>query len=112
MFVAAWLRFSGVFFLTVLALGAALPADEPVAPPAPPAITSQQIEADWLLQDVVRNLPAADPNTARRTTITTAEDAAGAVDGSRTGRMGSTLWATNRPGGRSIWNKPCRWAGS
>jgi len=88
MFRVGWLRVLGMFFLTFGALGAALPANEPPAPSLSSAITSQQIEADWLLQDVVRNLPAADPNTARRTAITSAEDAAGAVDGIKDGTFG------------------------
>jgi len=75
-------RFLGMFLLASLAFTAAGRAA------APPVISPQQIEADWLLQDLVRRLPAADLNTARRTTLTTAEDAAGAVDGIKDGTYG------------------------
>ena len=71
---AGSMRILAAFVVTTSAISAALPAAEP-------AVTPQQIEADWLLQDVVRKLPSADPNTAQRTAVTTAEDAAGAVDG-------------------------------
>ncbi|MFH1921499.1 MAG: discoidin domain-containing protein [Planctomycetota bacterium] len=51
-----------------------------------PTITREQIEADWLLQDVVRKLPPAEPY--RATPMTTKLDAAGAVDGVKDGRFG------------------------
>ncbi len=94
MYAAGWIRVLGVFVSTILIflIGAALAAEESAAPasptPEPPAITPQQIEADWLLQDVVRKLPPADPNTARQTAVTTAQDAAGAVDGVKDGTYG------------------------
>ena len=88
MIAAAGSCFLRLFVLGVLALGAALPAGELPAPSASLAITPQQIEADWLLQDAVRNPPAADPNTPQRTTVTTAEDAAGAVGGIKDGTYG------------------------
>ncbi|MFH1266299.1 MAG: discoidin domain-containing protein, partial [Planctomycetota bacterium] len=50
-----------------------------------PTITREQIEADWLLQDVVRKLPPAEPY--RATPMTTEQDAAGAVDGVKDGRF-------------------------
>jgi hypothetical protein len=60
-------------------------------PPAPaPVITPQQIEADWLRQDVVRNLPPAplgQPGAAARK-VTTADDAAGGCDGLKDGTYG------------------------
>ena len=88
---AGGMRFFGLVLLTTLAIGAVSRAEEPAAPSPPvqpPAITPQQIEADWLLQDVVRKLPPADPSTAPRTPVTTAEDAAGAVDGIKDGTYG------------------------
>ena len=97
---AGRLRLFGVLFLGVSLRAAGLPGDEPAdgpAPAAPAVITRQQIEADWLLQDVVRNLPAADPDTARRTTVTTAEDAAGAVDGTKDGSYGFHTSADESP---------------
>ncbi len=54
---AGWMRFCGLVLLTMLAMDAVSRAAEPAAsapPVQPPAITPQQIEADWLLQDVVR----------------------------------------------------------
>jgi hypothetical protein len=78
---AGLMRILAAFVVTTSAIRAALPAAEP-------AVTPQQIEADWLLQDVVRKLPPADPNTAQRTAVTTAEDAAGAVDGIKDGTYG------------------------
>lgn len=81
-----------VFLLTLAAGGVRAQAVEPPADAAPriqpPVITPQQIEADWLLQDVVRKLPPADPATAARAAVTTAEDAAGAVDGVKDGTYG------------------------
>ncbi|MCU0982356.1 MAG: discoidin domain-containing protein, partial [Pirellulaceae bacterium] len=88
---AGGLRFCGLVLLTTLAIDAVSRAEEPAAsspPLQPAAITPQQIEADWLLQDVVRKLPPADPNTTQRAAVTTADDAAGAVDGVKDGTYG------------------------
>ncbi|MBM4090937.1 MAG: hypothetical protein FJ276_16170, partial [Planctomycetes bacterium] len=46
-----------------------------------------QIESDWLLQEVVRPLDASPPGTSG-TVVTTAEDAAGACDGVKNGKYG------------------------
>ncbi len=89
---ARWIRVLVLCVLTILVIGAVLPAAEPAAPAPPateqPVITPQQIEADWLLQDVVRKLPPAEPATAARSPVTTADDAAGAVDGVKDGTYG------------------------
>lgn len=79
---AAWWRFPGMLLLVGWVLAGA-GRGEP-----PPVISHPQIEADWLLQEVVRSLPAADPNTAVRRTIATADDAAGGVDGIKDGTYG------------------------
>ncbi len=53
-------------------------------------ITRGQIEADWLLQDVVRSLPAI-PEERRRVAakdVTTQRDAAGGCDGNKDGTFG------------------------
>jgi len=54
------------------------------------AMTVEQIEADWLLQDVVRNLPAVSTDGRRALTvsITTQQDAAGGCDGVKDGTYG------------------------
>ena len=68
-----------------------------VAPGAEgPIITSGQIEADWLLQDVVRMLPAA-PNGGSGTSITTRQDAAGGCDGIKDGTYGFHTDQGERP---------------
>ena len=89
---ARWIRVWVLSVLTTCVAGVAWPAEQPAAPaPAAtesPVITPQQIEADWLLQDVVRKLPPADPATAARPPVTTADDAAGAVDGVKDGTYG------------------------
>ena len=89
---AGWIRVCVLSVLTTSAIGVALPAAESAAgaspATAPAVISPQQIEADWLLQDVVRKLPPADPTTAARSPVTTAEDAAGAVDGVKDGTYG------------------------
>ena len=53
-------------------------------------MTPSQIEADWLLQDVVRNLPAVstDRRRAAVVNITTQQDAAGGCDGVKDGTYG------------------------
>ena len=51
----------------------------------PPAITPEQIEADWLHQDELRGTPSAPGGSGRPTC---AEDAAGGVDGVKTGKWG------------------------
>lgn len=59
-------------------------------PPDAAVITASQIEADWLLQDVVRNLPAisTDRRRAAVVNITTQQDAAGGCDGVKDGTFG------------------------
>ncbi len=55
-----------------------------------PVLSPQQIEADWLRQDEVRNLPPS-PRTrpeASATNVTTAQDAAGGCDGVKNGTYG------------------------
>ena len=84
---AGWMRLCGWMILAQAAAGAVSGAEYLAALP-PPVVTPQQIEADWLLQDVVRKLPAADTNTARQTAVTTADDASGAVDGVKDGTYG------------------------
>lgn len=54
---------------------------------APPVITPQQIEADWLRQDVVRNLPPS-PRSRPLGKVTAPQDAAGGVDGVKNGTYG------------------------
>lgn len=74
----------------LIASGAAL-AEEPT-----PVITPRQIEADWLRQDVVRNLPASlgnRPNAA----VTTRQDAAGGCDGVKDGTYGFHTGRDNSP---------------
>jgi hypothetical protein len=69
-------------FVCALALfllaGATLAADGPAPPP-----TRSQVEADWLLQDLKRSLPPHDG-----VPTTPAEDAAGGVDGVKSGNWG------------------------
>ncbi len=72
--------FWGCLVVGVLAGGAA--ADED----ARPTISPEQIEADWLRQDVVRELPPAEPY--RRKPPATRDDATGAVDGVKDGTYG------------------------
>jgi cytochrome c553 len=71
--------------LALLALGGKGLAAGPVEP----AVTPQQIEADWLRQDEVRWLPPS-PRTRpdAQSTVTTRQDAAGAVDGVKDGTYG------------------------
>ena len=61
------------------------PGDAKTGPVMP-----DQIQADWLQQDVVRNLPPAAPYNAKTASspMTTRLDAAGAVDGVKNGRFG------------------------
>ena len=60
------------------------PAEESI-----PVISSQQIEADWLRQDAVRNLPPS-PRTRPEANkpVATQDDAAGACDGVKDGTFG------------------------
>ena len=58
----------------------------------PPAITGEQIEADWLAQDVVRHLPGSSWGRGD-VPATTAQDAAGGCDGVKDGTYG---FHTNR----------------
>lgn len=62
------------------------------SPGESPAITPQQIEADWLRQDELRNAPAvlAGQPTCR-------EDATGGVDGVKNGKWGFHTQAENNP---------------
>jgi hypothetical protein len=55
-----------------------------------PTVTSADIEADWLRQDEVRNLPATPRNRpqAAVANLTTRQDAAGACDGIKDGTFG------------------------
>jgi hypothetical protein len=57
-----------------------------LAAEAAPAISRQQIEADWLRQEEVRGRPSANPQAA--TDAKPEEDAAGAVDGVKNGKWG------------------------
>ncbi len=79
---------SAVLFLaTSLAYIAALEAGEPAQSPA---VSRAQIEADWLLQDEVRALPAI-PEAVRRgwsAGVTKQQDAAGGCDGIIDGTFG------------------------
>ena len=52
---------------------------------APPAITPEQIEADWLRQDVLRG---GAPGAAPAGSVTPEQDAAGGCDGVKTGTWG------------------------
>ena len=70
---------------------AATPVETSVDGGRGPVICREQIEADWLRQDVVRRLPPAEPY--RRQPVTTRQDAAGAVDGVKDGTYG---FHTNR----------------
>ena len=72
--------------LALLAVLAAATAAAPAERDDRPAIDREQIEADWLRQDVVRRLPPAEPY--RRQPMTTRRDAAGAVDGVKDGTYG------------------------
>ncbi len=60
---------------------------------AEPVITPEQIEADWLLQEAVRHLPAGQAGTREATR----QDAAGAVDGVKNGRFGFHTRANQKP---------------
>ena len=65
------------------------PASSATAPKASePLITREQIESDWLRQEVVRRLPTVSNERAVRRTLTTQQDAAGAVDGIKDGSYG------------------------
>jgi len=55
---------------------------------AAPAITPEQIEADWLRQDELRNRPVKAKPAAPKVNITTEQDAAGGVDGHIDGLWG------------------------
>jgi hypothetical protein len=63
------------------------------AEPLSPAITTQQIEADWLRQDELRNAPAT-PGGER---VTPEEDAAGGCDGVIDGKWGFHTENEDRP---------------
>ena len=95
------MRISGYLALfslsTVVSLSAAWAATPETTPSGdgPAAINGRLIEADWLRQDLVRNLPPS-PRTRSATTpsaTTTKQDAAGAVDGTKDGTYG---FHTNR----------------
>jgi cytochrome c553 len=70
-----WLAFG-------LAIGPAA-ADQPNGPPARPAVTPQEIEADWLHHDVLRRTGATSAPG-----VTPEEDALGGVDGMKNGKWG------------------------
>ncbi len=53
---------------------------------AEPAVTPEQIEADWLLQDLLRNDPAANQLVGK--SVLPEEDAIGALDGVKNGSWG------------------------
>jgi Hydrazine synthase alpha subunit middle domain/F5/8 type C domain len=72
-------RPSGIAIVAALLLSSGVWAAPPIAPPP----TRAQVEADWLHQDVKRSLPPADGLTT-----TPVQDAAGGVDGVKTGRWG------------------------
>ncbi len=76
----------GVFCLALSAFlrPPVLTATEP-GPPAS-AISPEQIEADWLHQDELRNKPGA--SQPRPSNATVEQDAAGGVDGAKTGSWG------------------------
>ncbi len=51
-------------------------------------ISREQIEADWLRQEVVRNLPPSNGTVAAAVTVTPQQDAAGGCDGVKQGTYG------------------------
>jgi len=63
------------------------------AEPLPPAITTEQIETDWLRQDELRNTPA----TSGGERVTPEEDAAGGCDGVINGKWGFHTQDEDRP---------------
>ena len=71
----------GVRIAACLALLFAVPVSTQASPPVP-AVTAEQIEADWNRQDAVREVVNTGEN------VTTAEDAAGGCDGAKTGEWG------------------------
>ena len=75
------LTLQGVWISACLALLFAVPMSTQASPPLP-AVTAEQIEADWNRQDVVREVVNSGEN------VTTAEDAAGGCDGLKTGGWG------------------------
>ena len=78
-----------VSLVAVTLLGEPAVAQEtsPGEPKAAAIRLDEQIEADWLRQDVVRTLPPAEPYRAPPA-VTTQQDAAGAVDGVKDGTYG------------------------
>jgi hypothetical protein len=78
-----------------LGLAASVPlcAADTAAPVA--VISREQIEQDWLRQDIVRTLPPATPRPVP--SVTTQQDAAGGCDGVKTGRFGFHTAADDQP---------------
>ena len=81
-FVLAW--------MTLVA--SATPSDDGAAPVSNP----EQIEADWLRQEVVRNLPSAS-NTLAGGAVSTHQDAAGGCDGVKDGTFGFHTGSDQEP---------------
>jgi len=74
---------------------------------AGPAITSEQIEADWLRQDQLRNQATqSQPPPAQK--VTPEQDAAGAVDGIKNGQWGFHTDNQNNPWWQVDLGKPTR----
>ena len=80
-----------VLFLPQVAMSEKLPGATPEA--HPPVRPRQQIEADWLRQDVVRSLPAGHNNPA----VLPQQDAPGACDGVKNGKYGFHTSQEERP---------------
>ncbi len=78
----SWLC-SATLLMTLSASGALAVADG-----SGPVITRQQIEADWLRQDIVRNLPPSPRDRSTGKQMKTWADAAGGCDGIKDGTYG------------------------
>ncbi len=71
------------FVLVIVPGGLRIAAEEPA-----PAITSAQIEADWVRQDAVRDLSNLSPQLQAGKDVKPQEDAAGGCDGVKNGKWG------------------------
>jgi hypothetical protein len=84
---SVWGGVATIAGLWLILSGGAAVAVGPGANTAAPALTPEQIEADWLRQDAVRWLPPS-PRARPETNVTTRQDAAGGCDGQKTGTYG------------------------